>query len=279
MRDAVVGGGALRASRFAPAAWRPPPEPRARGGGAAGAGNAQCEPLLTGREREAVQQSRWFAALPLLLRHDLLRRCTVRRYRRGEAVRADASGRVQLDAVACGAVAVSGCNLDAAAFDYLPAGTWLVDPGSLARGERTQRAVAHAHTTIVSVNAADLAAVMAVHEGLANCLLSLSHERLIEQRVILDELSSLGLQARLASWLRRLCARFGEDHPRGVRIALDLKQDELAALVRASRARVNLHLKAMERSGIVAVERRLVVTDPKALAACCTAFESCHAPE
>jgi CRP-like cAMP-binding protein len=268
VRDAVVSSGALRASRFAPAAWRPPPERRARGGGEAGAGDAQCEPLLTSREREAVQQSRWFAALPLLLRHDLLRRCTVRRYRCGEAVRADVSGRVQLDAVACGAVAVSRCNPEAAAFDYLPAGTWLVDPGSLARGERTQRVVAHGHATIVSVNAADLAAVMGVHEVLANSLLRLSHERMLEHRAILDELSSLDLQARLESWLRRLCARFGEDDPRGVRIALDLKQDELAELVRASRARVNLHLKAMERSGIVAVERRLVVTDPKALGAC-----------
>jgi CRP-like cAMP-binding protein len=229
---------------------------------------AGSEPLLAAREREAVQQSPWFAALPLLLRHDLLRQCTVRRYRRGEAISADSAGRAQLDAVACGAVAVSMCTADAGAFDYLPAGTWLVDPGSLARGERMQRVVAHGRTTIVSVNASDLAASMATHPVLHASLLRLSHERMLEQAALLHELSSLGLQARLASWLRRLCTRFGEDDPRGVRIALDLKQDELAELVRASRARVNLHLKAMERSGILAVERHLVVMAPPALAAC-----------
>jgi CRP-like cAMP-binding protein len=266
----VSDAAALHLPSFAHTAWvtTPPSDARAK----PRVVDADDEPLLTARERDAVQQNPWFAALPLLLRHDLLRRCTVRRYRSGETVRVDASNRVQIDAVACGAVAVSMAAGHAAAFDYLPQGTWLVDPGLLARGERAHRVVAHGRsTTILSVDADELAAAMSSHGGLALALLRLAHERTLEQAVLLDELSSSGLAARLARCLLRLCERFGEPEAGGIRIALDLKQDALAALVRASRARVNLQLKELERSGIVEVERRMLVLDAKALAACARA--------
>ena len=42
---------------------------------------------------------------------------------------------------------------------------------------------------------------------------------------------------------------------------LDLKQGDLATLVRGSRARVNLTLKELERAGVLAVERQLLVLD------------------
>ena len=271
MRDAVSSRAAPQPAPFVYTAWAPvrgheleyelEHETRAR----SRAAEPQCEPLLTTREREAVQQSAWFAALPLLLRHDLLRRCTVHRYRGGELVHADAHG-VNIDAVACGAVAVSMGPGIAPAFDYLPQGTWLVDPGLLAGGERMHRVVAQGRTTIVSIGAADLAAAMSAHGELELALLRLAHARMLEQSMLLDELSSVGLDERLARWLLRLCERFGEEEGGGVRIAIDLKQDALAALVRASRARVNLHLKRMERCGIVAVERRMRVLDMASLA-------------
>lgn len=262
MRDAVSSAAAAQPTPFVYTAWAPAREHELEHGTRARSRVAepQCEPLLTTREREAVQQSAWFAALPLLLRHDLLRRCTVHRYRSGELVHADAHS-VNIDAVACGAVAVSIGPGVAPAFDYLPQGTWLVDPGLLAGSGRMHRVVAHGRTTIVSVGAADLDAAMSSHGELELALLRLAHARMLEQSVLLDELSSVGLDERLARWLLRLCERFGEEDGSAVRIAIDLKQDALAALVRASRARVNLHLKNMERCGILAVERRIRVLD------------------
>lgn len=223
-----------------------------------------CEPLLTARERAAVQHSPWFAALPLLLRHDILRRCTVRRYRCGQAVHpiaADGSTLLQLNAVAQGAVAVSMCRPDAEPFEYLPQGTWLVDPASFTGARPTQRLTAQGPTTIVTLGAPELAPTLVAHEGLEAAMRRLSHDRLVQQIEILDELAALDLQGRLTRCLHRLCERFGEQEPRGVRIALDIKQDALATLVRGSRARVNLHLKAMERAGVLAVERRILVMD------------------
>lgn len=227
------------------------------------------EPLLTARERAALQHGSWFAALPLLARHDLLRRCSVRRYPRGGTVHMDGAGCTRLDAVASGAVAIAMRETPLDAVHYLPAGSWLVDPAMFTGGERRHSVVALPRTTIVSVRAPELADAMAAHPGLELALLRMSHERVAEQAEILDELSALDLRTRIARCLRRLCVRFGEAEPRGTRIALELKQDALAVLVRASRARVNLHLKAMERAGVVLVERQIVVRDLALLAEFC----------
>ncbi|MBC5765668.1 Crp/Fnr family transcriptional regulator [Ramlibacter albus] len=226
------------------------------------------EPLLASSERAALNGSEWFAALPMSVRHDLLRRCRVRRYREGEPLHGGLRG-IGLDAVASGAVAIAMRESPELAFDYLPAGTWLVDPALFAGGERRHVVVAHAGTSIVSIGSDALAEAMGRHFGLEQALLGLSHGLLASQCEILSELSGPDLRTRLARCLRRLAARFGEPEPRGVRIALELKQDALATLVRGCRARVNLHLKALERASVLVVERQIVVRDERALASHC----------
>jgi CRP-like cAMP-binding protein len=218
-------------------------------------------PLLASAERSALNDSAWFSALPTTLRHDLLRHGQVRRYREGEAVHA-----AGLAAVASGAVGVA-LRKSGEVFQYLPAGSWLVDPAAFLGGERRHSIVAHGRTTILCVSAAALAQEMERHFGLEQALLALSHERLAEQCGILGEVSGSDIRTRLVRCIARLAARFGEAEEGGVRIALDLKQDALADLVRASRARVNLHLKALEREGVLQVERQLLVRDAARLAA------------
>lgn len=225
------------------------------------------EPLLAAADRAALQGNPWFGALPLLVRHDLLRRCSVRRYRDGETVHPAGSPCQRLDAVVAGAVAIGMRQGLPSTLQYLPPGSWLVDPAMFGGGERKHLVVAGAKTTIVSIGAPELGDAMRVHPGLELALLRLSHDLVTAQCEILDELSILSLRVRLARCLLRLCERFGEADPRGTRIGLDLRQDALAVLVRASRARVNLHLKEMERSGALLVERQIVVLRPALLAA------------
>jgi CRP-like cAMP-binding protein len=97
-------------------------------------------------------------------------------------------------------------------------------------------------------------------------LLQLNHDRVAAQFEIFEELATLPLSARLARCIRRLCDRFGQSEAGATRIALALKQDDLADLIHVSRQRLNLQLKTFEAAGIIRVHRELLVTNTESLA-------------
>ncbi|RYF39941.1 MAG: Crp/Fnr family transcriptional regulator [Comamonadaceae bacterium] len=224
------------------------------------------EPLLTEAERAGLQGNPWFAALPMLVRHDILCHCTVQRHRAQEAVHAQGESSVRLDAVASGAVGIGLRRPAMPALEYLPAGTWFVDPSMFGGRERLHAAAVHGRTTVVSVRGEALTALVRKHRCLEPALLQLNHERVAAQFEVLEELTSLPLEARLARCIRRLCDRFGKPEAGAIRIALPLKQDALADMIRVSRQRVNLQLKRLEGAGIIEVSRQLLVVQPQALA-------------
>ena len=225
----------------------------------------QDQPLLGVAERTALHGNPWFAALPMIVRHDILRHCSVRRFAHDAQIHADDDSCVRLDAVASGAVRVSIRQPGTLAVEYLPAGNWLVDPAMFGGRERLHLVATHGRATIVSVRAELLSSLMRRHRCLHTALAQLNHQRLEKQFDILQELATLPLPVRLARCIDRLSRRFGKPDKAGVRIALPLKQDALADLVRASRQRLNYQLKRLEAQGIVRVQRELVVTNPGAL--------------
>lgn len=84
----------------------------------------------------------------------------------------------------------------------------------------------------------------------------------------IEALASLSVSGRVARHVLALAREYGEPAPDGVRIPIPLTQSDLAAMVGASRARVNQSLGTFRRRGFIAVDgsHRITVLDVEALA-------------
>lgn len=222
-------------------------------------------PLLTVQERAALLGHPWFAALASDLRQDLLRHCSVRRHAHGAPVLTEPDAGARLSAVVSGALRVSLRDAAAPALEYLPPGRWFVDPALFGGRAPLHVLQAQGRTAVVGIAADQLSLLLDRHRALQPALLQLNHDRVAALFHVAEELASLPLARRLANCLLRLCADFGQAGDGGVRIALPLRQDALAELIRVSRQRVNLQLKTLEAQGVLRVGRELVVLDADAL--------------
>ena len=101
-------------------------------------------------------------------------------------------------------------------------------------------------------------AVEGVLAGLARTIRRLSGE--------VSDLMYLDLQARLAKKLLELTETHGQADADGIALQVSLTQDELAAMVGATRPRVNRLLGSFEDRGLLTRRgRRLVIRNPDAL--------------
>ncbi len=233
-----------------------------------------AELSLTIDERAAINGGRWFASLSSTLRHDILRRASVQRYRDGEVLAARGEPAQGWIACAKGAVRVSSVSLTGkqTTLDYVEPGIWFGDVAIFDGGRRTHDACAHGDTTIVTVAKADFFAVLGEHVELYEALLRLHSRRIRLLFGLVEDLNSLPLRARLAKQLLHLGRAYGEctgsaGEPDQVRITLQLAQEELAHLLGASRQRVNQELKSMEREQLLKVDPAgMVLRDRTALA-------------
>lgn len=228
------------------------------------------EPMLTPEERAAVNAGKWFSSLSPSLRHDLLRRARVRRYRDGQVICMRGDAALEWSAVAAGAVRVSGTTAAGrqTTLTYAQAGSWIGDVGIFDGGVRTHDAIAHGPTTLLQVSRADLREILVLHVELYEALLRLNAARLRRMFRKVEELATLPLRKRLALQLETLARRHGvaEGGEGEVRIGLTLPQEELARLLGASRQRVNQELKVLEREELVRIRPgALVVRSPSAL--------------
>jgi CRP/FNR family transcriptional regulator, cyclic AMP receptor protein len=83
----------------------------------------------------------------------------------------------------------------------------------------------------------------------------------------IEALASLDVGGRVARHLLGLAAEYGQPAPGGTRLSIPLTQSDLAALVGASRVRVNQVLGQFRRRRYISVDRdhRVTVVDPEAL--------------
>lgn len=229
------------------------------------------EPILTGEEREVINSGRWFSTLSPSLRHDILRCAYVKRYKDGELI--CARGDPPEDWIACarGAVRVSSTSLSGKqiTLTYLEPGIWFGDVAIFDGDRRTHDAYAHGDSTILCVARADFKKILALHTELYEALLRLQSRRIRLLFGLVEDLNTLPLRARLAKQLLHLARSYGVSslsNAAEVRISLQLAQEELAQLLGASRQRVNLELKSMEREEAIRVEPGgLVIRDREAL--------------
>ena len=219
--------------------------------------------------RRAIAASGWFGTLPPAVRHDLLRVMNMRRYAHADAIfrRGD-----EADAwLACGtgAVRISGAaaNGRPLTLTIVGPGRWFGDPPLSPRELRTHDAEAHGRTTVVAVSRADLQRTLDIHPALYPALMRLQALRLRQVFTVVEDLSSLGLRARLGRQLLLLSQTHGVPCRGGeVRIAVRVRQDLLAEMVGCSRQRVNQHLGELTRARLIRREAgTLVLQDPAVL--------------
>lgn len=217
------------------------------------------ESFLTIDERSAINAGRWFSSLSSSLKHDILRCSYVRRYQDGHLIAAQGEPSEEWIACAKGAVRVSSVALSGKqiTLTYVEPGIWFGDVSLFDGNRRTHDAYAHGDTTIVCVSKTDFKKILAQHTELYEALLKLHARRIRQLYGLVEDLNTLPLRARLAKQLLHLGRSYGvvvASDDAAIRIGLQLAQEELAQLLGASRQRVNLELKTLEREGIVTIE-------------------------
>jgi CRP/FNR family transcriptional regulator, cyclic AMP receptor protein len=141
-------------------------------------------------------------------------------------------------------------------------GVWFGEVEMFDLKGRPYDASAHGPTTLLSVRREDVHAILADHTELYAALLRLNSQRTRQLYRLVEDQATKPLRARLARQLSQLAHCYGE--PAGeagdeVRIALRLRQEELAHLIGCSRQRANEELKLMERDEAIRIESRGVI--------------------
>lgn len=210
-------------------------------------------------EARSVEQGSWFNGLSLSLRQAVLARCRVQRVRRGTTLQR--RGQVASDWVglAGGALGLSSHARDGRAFtlDLLGPGDWYGDISLIDGGRVDLDIVAQAHSSVLLMDRAALHQLLQTQPELREALLQLDCRRLRHMFKRLEEVQTLPLPQRVALQLHRLLRQFGRaveagQLPAGAqRIELTLTQGDLAALLCASRQRINGSLRQMQSQGIL----------------------------
>jgi CRP/FNR family cyclic AMP-dependent transcriptional regulator len=217
---------------------------------------------LTPDERAAIETGAWFSKLSQALRDDIVSRAHVRRVADGGLLATRGSTADEWCGVAKGAVRVSSVSLSGkqVTLTYVEPGVWFGDIALFDGLPRTHDANARGATTLLVVRKADFRQLLAQHVELYDALLRLNCRRLRLMFDAIEDLNTRPLASRLAKQLLLLARRYGVAEGDGIRIGLQLAQEDLAQLLGASRQRVNQELKGFERAGAVRVEpARLVV--------------------
>jgi CRP/FNR family cyclic AMP-dependent transcriptional regulator len=142
----------------------------------------------------------------------------------------------------------------------------------LDRQDRSATVTALEPCSVLRVDRATFGAWLQTVPELNANLMRLLARRLRQAGLQILTLSTLDLYGRVARQLLSLAAECGEPLPEGgdaVLIPLRLTQSDLAAMVGATRARVNTVLMYYKRHGVISVDRSLRITlcDPAALEA------------
>ena len=151
----------------------------------------------------------------------------------------------------------------------------LAEPGAvfgeiaaLDGGARTADATAVVAGEAASLSRADLGRLISAHPGLRDAVLSTLCERLRATTLQLESVALMPLETRAARLLLAFARRSGTASRDGrVSFPCDVSQSELAALVGASRPKLNRVLMQFEADGLLARNGRVYAVDARGLAA------------
>lgn len=221
-------------------------------------------------ELARLQANPWFMTLPEALRGDILARAMLRRLAAGVTVatRRDQAG--DWYGVAAGALSLGSVLADGRTFvlDLVGPGRWWGDIALLDGKPQDLDIRTQAPTSLLTVPRADVQWLLQRNAELQQALLQLHCERLRRMFRSMEELHTLPLHQRVARQLRRLARHFGRPGPGVLCIDLHLSQSDLAAMLGASRQRINACLRRLQHLGVLqAGHARLAILDAARLEA------------
>jgi CRP-like cAMP-binding protein len=186
----------------------------------------------------------------------------VRHFADGDAIYFRGAPAHDWNAVANGAVRIGSSSPQGrqATLRYVEPGVWFGEVEMFDLKVRPYDVSAHGPTTLLSVRREDVHAILADYTEFYAALLRLHSQRTRQLYRLVEDLATKPLRARLAKQLSQLAHCYGEPAEEGeVRIALRLRQEELAHLIGCSRQRVNEELKLMERDETIRIEPCVVI--------------------
>lgn len=228
-------------------------------------------PFLSFDERNAINSGRWFSTLSAPLKHDIFRSAYVERYRNGDLIVARGEQPEAWIGCAKGALRVGNSYSSSkhSTLNYLEQGAWFGEVSILGGNSHSHDVYAHGTCTVVCVGVADFKSIMRDHVELCEALLRRNARQTLSLYNRLEDLSTLPLRTRLAKQLLQFVRRYGVpsySYQNEVRIGIHLAQESLAQLLGASRQRVNMELKSMERENVIRIHQEgLIVRNHAAL--------------
>ena len=170
--------------------------------------------------------------------------------------------------VLCGRIRLSSASRHGreVLFDFISSGRCFGEGALIDGTTRKLEATAVKLSVVFALRRRDVLACLEVHPEVAVRTIRVLSERLSRAMEMFEDHAQLGLSARIARALLRLANEYGSQEGDVVRIGLKLSQSDLAALVGATRERVNRQLCAWCRSGILDLdEGYLTMVDQGAL--------------
>ena len=170
-------------------------------------------------------------------------------FRRGDAAE-------DLMIVLCGRIRLSSASQlgREVLFDFIGSGHCFGE-GALIHGTtRKVEATAVKPSVVFALRRRDVLACLEEHPEVAVRTIRVLGERLSRAMEMFEDRAQLGLSARTARALLRLAGEYGSQDGEGVRIGLKISQGDIAALVGATREKVNRQLCAWRRSGILGLD-------------------------
>jgi CRP/FNR family transcriptional regulator, cyclic AMP receptor protein len=121
---------------------------------------------------------------------------------------------------------------------------------------------------VVAIRKNEFHRMLHKHPDIAVGLLKVMTKRLRDTDQLVQDAAFLGVAERLAKKLLVLAESHGRPTPQGIELDVHLTQQDLAAMIGATRESVNKQLGAFRDRGIVTVDRqRITVIKPEALRA------------
>ena len=219
-------------------------------------------------EAAVFHRNRWFASLPEVVRHQILALCRVQRLPAGQVLARRGDPASAWYGVAAGALSLCSVLPDGRSFrlNVIGPGRWWGDIAVIDGKTQDLDIQTQMPTTLVSLPRTEMLDLMQARPDLRDALLQLECERLRHLFRRTEELQALPLHQSVARLVRRLGREFGQPGDQGLCIDLNLTQSDLAAMIGASRQRVNASLRQLHTQQVIELQNtRLWIRDEVAL--------------
>jgi CRP/FNR family transcriptional regulator, cyclic AMP receptor protein len=223
---------------------------------------------ITPEHQQALEANPWFAELDQPLRSAITQAGNVvaisdgtTLFRRGQAP----------DAWYCvlsGAIRISGTSAAGkeSILSYIEPGGWFGEISLFDKLPRSHDGTAHGASELLVVPAPQFYAIVDRFPQLSHAIIRHLAARMRYLFGLIEDLSTLPLPQRLAKQLLAMAEYYGVEENGTIRIKLQIAQEQIAQMLGASRQRVNIEMKQLQKHALVAQKNGfLVILDKPAL--------------